>query len=876
MSEDNVFEDLDARAIQNMSAYDYGYTYGSQSDFGTDTDTYGTDDQDSVSKLYRICFENFPKNLDNRDNDKLHESQKQMRRAALENAWSLIRRWFKKNRNPDDRRKAACYQGNFSRTALHLCCKCPGTPMDIIADLIDCFPQTVQWPDSQGWLPLHHACAYGLSGVVLSLLCDSYPEGKIMQDKKGRTPLHFLFYRQDQDEDTYDDEQDRSQTKVSMRDLVDLLADTGAYSIPDESGLIPMHYACAYGATHTVLNALLRYDPTSIYASEQNSRTPIHYAMSNAQQAASPTVLSFLLNVGGTGILNKRDKDQHLPIDLLVSASKSVSEIRFRSNVIECIKVFLSSEPKVDAEMFNSIQSLPTWLRDYAVIHPHMQNILNRKVSKPLHSCLVFIDFLSHICLLFSFEFTNIEAIRYLDNRNDNQLVIGQYLFFLAASVVWFLFRELMLVWSKLSIGKILTFFSDYNHYFDIFVIITICAYIISLQEIRANRLTVSTTTFSSVVCVLKFFYYVNLIRFIRSLNKTISVFASGVVYVLRRLHIFLLMLGLVLVMFSFMFFFLSYETKLCTEEKNQEDFPNLDINTCNAGYSFIKMVSMMMGEIGNFNKPENKVTSPPANQYLYEAIFLLYAFIVVIVLSNMLIAITVDSYGVIKNERAVMVFWSNRLDQVAEKDAFVTLFRKIFCCEKTKEVQLVGPTTVQERPGARGEVVGGQTQRHSGFELQLFKYWEELMEVFKDDSGANSISYFSYEFLLVNLTRIIVLIIIAMWFIVGFLSLTILWPPQIREAFLNHTRGSTPHNAVDELLWDEFDSFKETLKVTQRRLKEDMKIDQVEIDELNFEVYDVQKNVVEDMIQVKEIMDSLLETMKNQLERKEMRSRNN
>ena len=74
-----------------------------------------------------------------------------------------------------------------------------------------------------------------------------------------------------------------------------------------------------------------------------------------------------------------------------------------------------------------------------------------------------------------------------------------------------------------------------------------------------------------------------------------------------------------------------------------------------------------------------------------------------------------------------------NRLDQVAEKVAFVTLFWKIFCCEKTKEVQLVGPTTVQEKPGACGEVIGGhQTQRHSGFELRLYQYWEDLLEVLR------------------------------------------------------------------------------------------------------------------------------------------------
>ena len=47
-----------------------------------------------------------------------------------------------------------------------------------------------------------------------------------------------------------------------------------------------------------------------------------------------------------------------------------------------------------------------------------------------------------------------------------------------------------------------------------------------------------------------------------------------------------------------------------------------------------------------------------------------MFAFLVVIPLSNVLIAIVTDSYAVVKDERAAVVFWSNRLDFVAEIDA--------------------------------------------------------------------------------------------------------------------------------------------------------------------------------------------------------------
>lgn len=400
-----------------MSAYEYGSNYISVPNLDTDTDTFGTDENNIVTSLYRICDEHFPK--DENLEEEIHISQKQLRKATLENAWSLIRRWFKKNQNLEDRRKAASYQGQFSKTPLHLCCKCPGTPADIISVLIDCFPQTVRWPDSQGWLPLHYACAYGLSGTVLSLLCDSYPEGKLIQDKRMRTALHFTFFRKDQDGDTHNIEDnesgEESQIKNSMPHLVDLLGNSGACSIPDESGLLPMHYACAYGTSPAVLDVLYHYDTTSILASEKNGRTPIHYAMSNAQQAATPKVLNFLFKVGTNNILSKRDNDGNLPFHLLVSASKSCpSKGTSRIHVIECIKMLLGTTPKVDAEMFTIIQSLATWLRDHAVIHPHMQQVLNRKVAKPFH--FFFRIHGSHHAYIFA---------RWLrDNYNENYLMV--------------------------------------------------------------------------------------------------------------------------------------------------------------------------------------------------------------------------------------------------------------------------------------------------------------------------------------------------------------------------------------------------------------------------------------------------------------------
>jgi ABC-type phosphate transport system permease subunit len=73
------------------------------------------------------------------------------------------------------------------------------------------------------------------------------------------------------------------------------------------------------------------------------------------------------------------------------------------------------------------------------------------------------------------------------------------------------------------------------------------------------------------------------------------------------------------------------------------------------------QVYTMMMGEIGSVSRYDDNLLA----QILYVA----YAFLVVILLSNVLIAIVTDSYEIIQNDRAAIVFWSNRLDFVAEMD---------------------------------------------------------------------------------------------------------------------------------------------------------------------------------------------------------------
>jgi hypothetical protein len=132
----------------------------------------------------------------------------EIRRAErLDKMYDAVRKWLRAHSsNPNTlssslvaavpadpalRHAAATHSGLFGMTPLHLLCKLPNPPVDIVADLIECAPETLQWSESSGWLPIHLAVASGANLAVLEMLCDAYPDGKIAQDRRLRTPLHF-------------------------------------------------------------------------------------------------------------------------------------------------------------------------------------------------------------------------------------------------------------------------------------------------------------------------------------------------------------------------------------------------------------------------------------------------------------------------------------------------------------------------------------------------------------------------------------------------------------------------------------------------------------------------------------------------------------
>lgn len=83
--------------------------------------------------------------------------------AEREDAWDAIRQWLRTH-TAEEARQAAELTGEYKTTALHLTCR-NVPPVDVVDVLLSAAPDTVEWEDSFGWLPLHYGEVFALGDL---------------------------------------------------------------------------------------------------------------------------------------------------------------------------------------------------------------------------------------------------------------------------------------------------------------------------------------------------------------------------------------------------------------------------------------------------------------------------------------------------------------------------------------------------------------------------------------------------------------------------------------------------------------------------------------------------------------------------------------
>lgn len=323
-------------------------------------------------------------------------------REHLEQTWKAIRtHWLWAHDTVEEKSVGALCRNDAGLAPLHLICKLASNPpTDILEEIVKACPEASEWEDDHGWLPLHHACIHGASTEVLKLLTKVYPKSRIALDANQRTPLHLYATRGTLDpynpktlainfgllcSDAADDESSYGMSPAEQKDM---------------AGMLPMHYACAYGTTQSVLKVLDEAFPGSLEARDDHGRTPLHFVMVNAQRTASPGVLGYLLGHAKADdnddhdekvaamppravSVNVRDGDGNLPLHLLNLGLVGVDFDQHPEKLeqlSECLTLYLDAEPHVSTDFLAALQLLPDPLRDVGVVHPHVRRILNAKI----------------------------------------------------------------------------------------------------------------------------------------------------------------------------------------------------------------------------------------------------------------------------------------------------------------------------------------------------------------------------------------------------------------------------------------------------------------------------------------------------------------
>lgn len=242
----------------------------------------------------------------------------------------------------------------------------------------------------------------------------------------------------------------------------------------------------------------------------------------------------------------------------------------------------------------------------------------------------------------------------------------------------------------------------------------------------------------------------------------------------------------------------------------------------------------MLLGEVDETNFKDSGVAV---------ALFVIFMFLVVILLANVLIAIVTDSYKVIQDQRAAIVFWTNRLDFVSEMDGIAngpwkTRLRTALGC---------GPSEPGRPKSGRSEAVFGK------------ELWKQIMDLFIDDIEEGVVSF---DFLAYTLLRILAVFVIPLWLILGVLTVGWFWPPQVREFVFTSTvfKHSSDTEKQNELRKTQVMKLKQEVKDLNDELLRELALDRTQVVQLKSQVAERKLEIANEMRHIKRIVAILFE----------------
>ncbi len=522
-----------------------------------------------------------------------------------------------------------------------------------------------------------------------------------------------------------------------------------------------------------------------------------------------------------------------LPLRVLAEFShtlKNDSDIPHRSNVQKCLEYLLNANPDPTADFFTALQSLPNWLQERAVVLRSVQVLLNEKISQRFPTLVLMGDFyfLAIIIIAYSLNVTD-SIYRRFGDQPDNINAANLSALYIGAG--YFLAREIIQMISLISLKSFHIWVYDSSNWLNVIFIILVLYWTILMQTGGGDKETFRIGTAVTVIVL-----WLKVLAFLRNMLIDFAVFTGGVFYVFRRLVAFLTALTIILVGFAQMFVTVFQNTPYCLERSvDNSTCPTDDQEMrpyCDYWSAFLNVYTMLLGQVD-----ETLFESSAVATFL----FIIFMFLVVILLANVLIAIVTDSYKVIQDQRAAIVFWTNRLDFVAEMDAIAN-----------------GPWKQRIR-GFFGVKEGPENTGHVDVSFGR-EFWKRLMDLFEDDVEDNVVTV---EFWAYNLLRLFAaLVIIPSWIVLGLLSAGWLWPPQLREAVFTSivAQHSSESEREDELRKTQVIMLQKEVDDLEEDMLQELKVDRIQVVQIKSSIAERRAEIANEMKDIKRIMTMLFD----------------
>ena len=211
-------------------------------------------------------------------------------------------------------------------------------------------------------------------------------------------------------------------------------------------------------------------------------------------------------------------------------------------------------------------------------------------------------------------------------------------------------------------------------------------------------------------------------------------------------------------------------------------------------------------------------------------------------------------------------MFWSNRLDFVAEMDAIsYSVGRRdkdnhaaITNGDQREPVATESPVSMMDELGVPQPSRQAST-RHVGSPEYFREGWHQIMMLFDSDlyDDVDWIETWVY-----NIFRVFcIFVVIPLWLVIGFISAGWLWPPQVREYLFVQRETVASRSELERQKLEKLKAIESDLMGFKQDMMREMATDRDDMLEMKAEVDAIQSEVLADLMQVKELLNSFLMT---------------